>query len=141
MFVSQEDDASPEYSVRTAVFDILTVSRLLPSRSSPLILTTCQSFITTFTVPTVAALQESVRTIVAESDKARQAGDADWWRPLEGLLGVVGYQNEGILDCIEDEAAAGRSKPIDIEALLADVVPPLITLRGAFQLLLWAVEG
>ncbi|KAI0319475.1 armadillo-type protein [Amylostereum chailletii] len=112
LFVAQEEDETQEYSVRVAVFDLLA------------------SLINCNAVLTVSALQTAVQSVVSESDKARQAGDANWWRPLEGALATIGSQSEGILDCIGDEVDSDRPKPIDIEFLLSNVVPPLITLQA-----------
>jgi hypothetical protein len=52
------------------------------------------------------------------------------WRPLEAALAAIGSQAEAVLDCIEDEVDSGRSKPIDIEYLLAEVIPSVLTLSG-----------
>jgi hypothetical protein len=53
------------------------------------------------------------------------------WRPLEGAFAVLGSQAEVILDISNDEHDAGRPRPIDIDYLLAHVIPPLLTLSGA----------
>jgi hypothetical protein len=52
------------------------------------------------------------------------------WRPLEAVLASIGSQAEAVLDCVEEEIDAGRSKPIDIDYLLAEVVPSILTLTG-----------
>lgn len=48
------------------------------------------------------------------------------WKPLEAGLAAVGSQAEDILECIEDEQDSGRQKPLDIEQLLATVIPSLL---------------
>lgn len=52
------------------------------------------------------------------------------WRPLEAALAAVGSQADVIMECVDDEVESGRSKPIDIEYLLSNVVPAVLTLSG-----------
>lgn len=52
------------------------------------------------------------------------------WRSLEAGLAAMGSQAEAILDCVEEEEDSERAKPIDIEYLLSDVVPSILTLSG-----------
>jgi len=52
------------------------------------------------------------------------------WRPLEAALAAIGSQSESILDCIEDEEASGRTAPINIEYLLANIIPPILGASG-----------
>lgn len=52
------------------------------------------------------------------------------WKPLEAGLAAMGSQAEAVLDCVEDEDDSGRGKPIDVEYLLANVVPSILTLSG-----------
>lgn len=54
------------------------------------------------------------------------------WRPLEASLAAIGSQAESILDCIEDEEESGRPKPIDIDYLLANVIPPVLSVSGMY---------
>ncbi|KAI9510750.1 ARM repeat-containing protein [Russula earlei] len=112
MFISQEEDDTQVYSVRIAVFDLLS------------------SLLTNAPVQTVSALHTSVLRIVTEANKAREGGVEDWWRPLEGAFAVLGSQAEVILDISNDEHDAGRPRPIDIEYLLAHVIPSLLTLSA-----------
>jgi importin-9 len=53
------------------------------------------------------------------------------WRPLEGAFAVLGIQSELILDISNEEHDAGHPRPIDIEYLLAQVIPSLLTLSGS----------
>ncbi len=50
------------------------------------------------------------------------------WRPFEAALAACGSVSEDILECLEDEEASGRPKPIDVEYLLASVIPNLLSL-------------
>jgi len=52
------------------------------------------------------------------------------WRPLEGALAALGSQAEAVLDGIEDEQESGRPKPIDIDSLLVNVIPPILSASG-----------
>ena len=49
---------------------------------------------------------------------------------MEAALAAIGSQSESILDCIEDEQASGRTAPIDIEYLLANIIPPILSASG-----------
>ncbi|KAI5824132.1 ARM repeat-containing protein [Schizophyllum commune Tattone D] len=111
-FIAQEDDETQEYSVRVAGFDILGV---LMEREPAKTAATCQLL-----------LQQMVQS----SQQARDGGQEDWWRPLEASLAAIGSQSETILDCIEDELESGRDKPIDIEYILRDIVPSVLSLSA-----------
>lgn len=54
----------------------------------------------------------------------------DRWKPLEAGLAAIGSQAEDILECIEEEQDSGRQKPLDIEQLLANVIPSLLNQTG-----------
>lgn len=75
--------------------------------------------------------------VVTTSQQARESGNSEWWRPFEAALAAVGSQSESILEVIEDEQDAGREKPIDLDYLLINVVPFILTSSGKFQLLLF----
>jgi hypothetical protein len=45
-------------------------------------------------------------------------------------LAVIGSQSEDVLTCIEDELDSGREKPINIDYLLVEVIPSLLSLDG-----------
>jgi hypothetical protein len=100
---------------------------------------------------TCATLQSTVDHVVVSSRQARESGDADWevfactacvifglnhvdyrWRPLEAALGAVGSQAESIIECIEDEVIPGSNKPINIQYLLAEVIPNILQLSRKF---------
>jgi importin-9 len=52
------------------------------------------------------------------------------WKSLEAGLAAMGSQAEAVLDCVEDEEDSGHPKPIDIEYLLSNVVPSVLSLSG-----------
>ncbi|KZP10073.1 ARM repeat-containing protein, partial [Athelia psychrophila] len=111
-FVAQEEDETQAYSVRVAGFDLLGV------------------LVERWSTPTCVTLQATIQQIIATSGEARNAGVSDWhvWRSLEAGLAAMGSQAEAILDCVEEEEDSERAKPIDIEYLLSDVVPSILTL-------------
>ena len=55
---------------------------------------------------------------------------------MEAALAAIGSQSESILDCIEDEQAAGRTAPINIDYLLANIIPPILGTSGRVFLFL-----
>ncbi|KAF7337532.1 ARM repeat-containing protein [Mycena sanguinolenta] len=109
-FVAQEEDETQQYSVRVAGFDLLAC--LIDQTRSH----------------TAAAFQTTIQGTITSSQQARDAGKPDWWKPLEASLAAIGSQAEAVQDCIEDEQDAGRAKPIDVEFLLSDIVPSVLTL-------------
>ncbi|KDR85511.1 hypothetical protein GALMADRAFT_52743 [Galerina marginata CBS 339.88] len=110
-FVAQEEDETQAYSVRVAGFDLLA------------------SLIERAPVQTTRSIQVNIEQVIISSEQARNSGDNDWWRPLEAALAAVGSQAESVLDCIEDEQESGRTKPIDIDYFLANVIPPILSLQ------------
>lgn len=93
---------------------------------------------------TTRSIQAAIGRVIQTSEETRNAGNQDWWnifhedipiilsyanyrwRPLEAALAATGSQSESILDYIEDEQESGRPKPIDIDYLLANVIPPVL---------------
>ena len=49
---------------------------------------------------------------------------------MEGAFAAVGSHAEDILDCIDQEVESGRSKPLDIEYYLAEVIPSILAQSG-----------
>ncbi|CAK5264338.1 unnamed protein product, partial [Mycena citricolor] len=109
-FVAQEDDQTQAYSVRVAGFDLLS------------------SLIDATQVRTVNAFQVTIEQIITASQQGREGGRKGWWKPLEAGLAAIGSQSEAVQECVEDEQDAERPKPIDIEYLLSNVVPSILTL-------------
>ncbi|KAH7924492.1 ARM repeat-containing protein [Leucogyrophana mollusca] len=107
-FVAQEEDENQTYGVRVAGFELLYT---LLDRSPAQVCTVFQS---------------TLQQVGTSSQSSRDNGVASWWKPLEAALAAVGSQAEDILNCVEDEHESGRPKPIDIEYLLANVVPSLL---------------
>ncbi|KAI6154075.1 ARM repeat-containing protein [Pisolithus tinctorius] len=108
-FVAQEEDEIQTYGVRPAGFELLYT---LLDRSAAQVCT---------------ILQEQLQRTITNSHLARDGGAIDWWKALEAALAVIGSHAEDILECIDDEVESGRTKPIDIEDLLANLIPSILT--------------
>ncbi|KAG6380709.1 armadillo-type protein [Boletus reticuloceps] len=109
-FVAQEEDETETYGVRVAGFGLLNT---ILGRSPAEI---CVTF------------QDNLQQIIGSCQTTREAGVPSWWKPLEAGLAAIGSQAEDILECIEDEQDSGRQKPLDVEQLLANVIPSLLHL-------------
>ncbi|OCH92992.1 ARM repeat-containing protein [Obba rivulosa] len=112
-FVVQETDEALSYSVRMAGFDLLAC--LLDRHRDSV----------------VATSNSVTMQVIANSEQARSAGKGDWWKGLEAALAALGSQSETIVECIQDAREEGQPSPIDIESLLANVVPPLLGISDA----------
>jgi hypothetical protein len=75
-------------------------------------------------------LNATIQKVVVETNAEREKGNANWWRRLEATLASLGSVSESVMDCVNDEVDAGKPKPIDIEGLLANIIPPLLSLSG-----------
>ncbi|KAG2136547.1 armadillo-type protein, partial [Suillus bovinus] len=73
-----------------------------------------------------ATFQTTIHQVIATSQRTRESGSTAWWKPLEASLAAIGSQSEDVLECIENEQDSGRAKPIDVEDLLANVVPSVL---------------
>ncbi|KAF8435647.1 ARM repeat-containing protein [Boletus edulis BED1] len=109
-FVAQEEDETETYGVRVAGFGLLnTILGRSPAE-------VCVTF------------QDNLQQIIGSCQTTREAGVPSWWKPLEAGLAAIGSQAEDILECIEDEQDSSRQKPLDVEQLLANVIPSLLHL-------------
>ncbi|KAG1779599.1 armadillo-type protein [Suillus placidus] len=107
-FVAHEEDDTQAYGVRVAGFELLyTILNRSPAQI-------CATF------------QTAIHQVIATSQRARENGSTAWWKPLEASLAAIGSQSEDVLECIENEQDSGRAKPIDVEDLLANVVPSVL---------------
>ncbi|KAF8336339.1 ARM repeat-containing protein [Cantharellus anzutake] len=108
-FIAEQDDDAPLMTLRTATIDFLQVNLL-----------------DAFSTSTVRKLQETTAGIVEQSSQARQEGNADWWKPLEAALAVLGAESDALSDIVQAEADEGRPKPFDTDTLLGSVIPSLL---------------
>lgn len=49
---------------------------------------------------------------------------------MEAVLALLGAEAVTLVECIEQETSEGRPKPFQIESLLTDVVPSLLSISG-----------
>lgn len=49
---------------------------------------------------------------------------------MEAALAAIGSQSEAVLNYIEDEQESGKSRPIDIDSLLVNIIPPILNVSG-----------
>jgi hypothetical protein len=109
-FVAQEEDEAETYGVRVAGFGLLST---ILGRSPAEV---CVTF------------QDNLQQIIGSCQTTQEAGAPSWWKPLEAGLAAIGSQAEDILECLEEEQDSARQKPLDIEHLLANVIPSLLQL-------------
>lgn len=53
------------------------------------------------------------------------------WKGLESALAILGSVSDELKDCLEDEEDSGRPVPFDVQTLLLNVIPPILTQGGA----------
>ncbi|KAJ1302683.1 hypothetical protein OPQ81_002999 [Rhizoctonia solani] len=104
-FVADEDDETGLFSLRVAGFDLV------------------MHFLERIAIPTLRALQAVTQSAVQQIQNSSRT--AEWWKPLEALLAVIGTHSETILETLENEESEDREKPIHIDALIKDIVPQL----------------
>ncbi|KZV81039.1 ARM repeat-containing protein [Exidia glandulosa HHB12029] len=100
-FVAEDDDDANADNLRAAAFEL--ISHLVDSVAAP----------------TVAALNVATTSIVAESNAAKQAGSAIWWKHLEALLAVLGAAADELYE---------HKDAFDFGRLFNDVIPALLSL-------------
>ncbi|CUA67452.1 Importin-9 [Rhizoctonia solani] len=104
-FVVDEDDETGLFSLRIAGFDLV------------------MHFLDRIAVPTLRALQAVTQNAVQQIQSGNRT--AEWWKPLEVLLAVLGTHSETILETLESEELEGRAKPIHVDAIIKEIVPQL----------------
>ncbi|EJD54369.1 ARM repeat-containing protein [Auricularia subglabra TFB-10046 SS5] len=107
-FVAEDDDVVNADNLRAASFEL--ISACLPLH-----------LIEKAPVPTLAALQTTATSIVADSDAQKQQGNTIWWKHLESLLAVLSAAAEDILEDHSDKFEFGR--------FVSEVIPNLLTLH------------
>ncbi|KAG8689246.1 hypothetical protein FRC11_003586, partial [Ceratobasidium sp. 423] len=106
-FVADEDDETGLFSLRIACFDLV------------------MHFLDRIAVPTLQALQVVTQNAVQQIQSSNRTSHGSRWKPLEALLAVLGTHSETILETLEKEELEERAKPIHIEAIIKEIVPPL----------------
>ncbi|WWD20442.1 hypothetical protein CI109_104918 [Kwoniella shandongensis] len=108
-FVIDEDDETEQYSIRTAGCDLIG------------------SVMDKWPRPVATILQSLTQQRVAESAAAKQTGDADWWKPLESVLSLLGGISDDVRNVIEDDEGARRPPSFDVQFLFDQVIPGLLS--------------
>ncbi|ORY34633.1 armadillo-type protein [Naematelia encephala] len=111
-FIQDEDEETDLYALRTEGHDLVG------------------SLIDKFPRPVAEALQALTLRRVEESAQARQAGQADWWKPLEAVLALLGGIADDIRNLLEENKAAQRPKSFDVQYLFDNVIPGLLDRSG-----------
>ncbi|GAB1526914.1 hypothetical protein RhiTH_010088 [Rhizoctonia solani] len=104
-FVADEDDETGLFSLRIAGFDLV------------------MHFLDRIAVPTLRALQAVTQSAVQQIHNSNRS--AEWWKPLEALLAILGTHSETILETLENEESEERPKPIHVDAMIKEIVPQL----------------
>jgi hypothetical protein len=100
-FVADEEDGTFTFNARVASIDVL--------------LTLQEGFPVTFFNALTAAIQRHI----AESNEARNAGNADWWKIQESCLLSVGRLSDELMEALNDES---KSVQFDLKSLFDHVV-------------------
>ncbi|ELU41145.1 importin-9 [Rhizoctonia solani AG-1 IA] len=109
-FVADEDDETGLFSLRIAGFDLV------------------MHFLDRIAVPTLRALQAVTQSAVQQIHNSNRS--AEWWKPLEALLAILGTHSETILETLENEESEERPKPIHVDAMIKEIVPQLASAAG-----------
>ncbi|KAF8753686.1 ARM repeat-containing protein [Rhizoctonia solani] len=104
-FVADEDDETGLFSLRIAGFDLV------------------MHFLDRIAVPTLRALQAVTQSAVQQIHNSNRS--AEWWKPLEALLAILGTHSETILETLENEESEERPKPIHVDSMIKEIVPQL----------------
>lgn len=81
----------------------------------------------------MTTLNTTTHNVVKQASEAQDAGNEQWWRPLEAAFTALGSVSGSILDIIQDEQTAGRPARFDITSLLTGIIPNLLTMPRKFS--------
>jgi hypothetical protein len=68
---------------------------------------------------------------VQESAAAHGSGNADWWKPLETMLGLLGGIADDLTNLLEEDREAGRQPTLDLAYFFDQVIPSLLVQTDA----------
>jgi hypothetical protein len=78
-----------------------------------------------------------LQTVVRQSidgTRAQQGSQADWWKPLEASLALVGGVSEVLLDTLEEEESMGLTqKSFDLGFIFDKIIPGFLGAQGPSQ--------
>lgn len=67
---------------------------------------------------------------VLESADAHSSRNADWWKPLETMLGLLGGIADDLTALLEDDKSNGREPTFDLKYFFDQVIPSLLVQTG-----------
>ncbi|CAK9782992.1 ARM repeat-containing protein [Cutaneotrichosporon oleaginosum] len=112
-FVEDEDEDNFEYSLRIIGHDLMG------------------SMIDKWPRPVGAVVNEIAKRRVHESAAAHASGNADWWKPLETMLGLLGGIADDLTNLLEQDSDAGRQPTLDLAYFFDQVIPSLLVQTDA----------
>lgn len=114
-FVEDEDDEMPASTLRTATLDLVN------------------SFLNSFTKPTIRALVIGVDRKAQESDKLRSDNQADWWKGYESALEHLSSVAEELSDHVQAAREKNEQPLFDIEKTFECFVGPFLSRPGTSE--------
>jgi hypothetical protein len=112
-FVEDEDEDNFEYSLRIIGHDLMG------------------SMIDKWSRPVGAVVNDIAKRRVQESAAAHGSGNADWWKPLETMLGLLGGIADDLTNLLEEDREAGRQPTLDLAYFFDQVIPSLLVQTDA----------
>ena len=86
-----------------------------------------QTFVEHFGQTALSALNSAFQASIPIADRAREQGDADWWKLYEAALSLVGAVSNELLDQNDESKEAGKPVAFDIEQVFTSIVPTYLT--------------
>lgn len=65
-----------------------------------------------------------------ESAAAHSSGNADWWKPLETMLGLLGGIADDLTNLLEEDKSDNRQATFDLGYFFDQVIPSLLVQTG-----------
>ncbi|BEJ11716.1 hypothetical protein CspHIS471_0201760 [Cutaneotrichosporon sp. HIS471] len=112
-FVEDEDEDNFEYSLRIIGHDLMG------------------SMIDKWPRPVGFVVNEIAKRRVQESAAAHTSGNADWWKPLETMLGLLGGIADDLTNLLEEDRDEGRQPTLDLAYFFDQVIPSLLVQTDA----------
>ncbi|KAG8810837.1 hypothetical protein FRC17_002742, partial [Serendipita sp. 399] len=109
-FVRDESEGVESYTARVASLD------------------TIGDFLECYGELTAAWLWNAIQNAVKTAEQSKQAGNPDWWRLLEAVLFAV--SSGDLVEMVEQSSGSGKPSPFDGQALLTNILPPILSEPG-----------
>nr|XP_019009559.1 uncharacterized protein I206_06208 [Kwoniella pini CBS 10737]OCF48340.1 hypothetical protein I206_06208 [Kwoniella pini CBS 10737] len=107
-FVIDEDDETEQYGIRSSGYDLIG------------------SMMDKWSKPVTLILQSKVQEKIQHSAQLKASGNADWWKPLESALSLVGGVSDDLREILEEDEAGGKTPTFDVRYLFDQVIPGLL---------------